>query len=85
MLYLTQLTLDGEPIGVYSANGESFISQGRESFARKVGPVSEDQWPQFVEDKTRSFNHRFLWGSVDDARTDLEDILFDLQVKHRDG
>lgn len=84
-LYLTHLTLNGEPIGVHNYLGESYYFPGMEQHARKFGEGPEDTWPDFVEEKTRSFNQRFHWGSVDDERTDLEDILMDLRSKYRDG
>lgn len=88
-LYLIHQTLDGEPIGIFSEDGEDFYAPEFEA-KEKLGRASVPQtlskpWSTFVEEKTRSFNHRFLWGSVEDDRTDLEDILNAQRTKFRDG
>lgn len=84
-LYLVHMTLNGDPIGVHNYLGESYYEPTMAHLARKFGEGPEDTWPDFVEEKTRSFNHRSHWGSVEDDRTDLEDILATLQAKNRDG
>lgn len=88
-LYLLHKTLNGEPIGIFSETGEDFYFPDYED-KEKAGRASVPRtftkpWNVFVEEKTRSFNHRFLWGSVEDERTDLEDVLLDQRTKFRDG
>lgn len=88
-LYLTHLTLDGEPIGVHNEYGENYYFPPMAHLKRTVGDhatvTTGRSWEQFVEDKTATFNHRYLWGSVNDDRTDLEDILATLRGLHLDG
>jgi len=88
-LYLTHLTLDGEPIGIHNKFGEHYYVPATQHLKRTVGDFSTVRngrsWEQFVEDKTTSFNHRYLWGSVKDDRTDLEDVLASLRGLHLDG
>lgn len=62
-------TLNGEVAAVFSETGDSAVYPGFEKLAAQGVRIisyrgTEVPWKEFVEQKTDSFNHRFLWDST---------------------
>jgi len=87
-LFLIHKTLEGEPVGIFSEVGDVFYQPGFEQLQKQGEQIvgykgTSVPWDVFVEEKTRSANHRFWWGSVDDDRIDLEEILLDARSQYQ--